>query len=76
MIICSVTGAAALDPKANGKISLIAFIFIISTNALGSAMGIGAVYMFTPGKLQTGNDIKCRPFILLLAIFNAGACLT
>ncbi|WAR28105.1 EAA2-like protein [Mya arenaria] len=43
-------GAAALDPKANGKISLIALVFIISTNALGSAMGIGSVYMFNPGK--------------------------
>ncbi|XP_052782346.1 excitatory amino acid transporter-like [Mya arenaria] len=51
LIGCSVIcGAAALDPKANGKISLIALVFIISTNALGSAMGIGSVYMFNPGK--------------------------
>ncbi|XP_060600908.1 excitatory amino acid transporter-like [Ruditapes philippinarum] len=51
LIACSVIcGAAALDPKANGKISFIAFVFIISTNALGSALGIGSVYMFNPGK--------------------------
>ncbi|XP_053403402.1 excitatory amino acid transporter-like [Mercenaria mercenaria] len=53
LIACSVIcGAAALDPKANGKISLIAFVFIISTNALGSALGIGSVYMFNPGKSE------------------------
>ena len=42
-------GAAALDPKANGKISLIAFIFIISTNGLGSAIGMGATLIFGAG---------------------------
>lgn len=51
LIACSVVcGAAALDPKANGKISLIAFIFIISTNGLGSAIGMGATLMFGAGK--------------------------
>ena len=45
----SYAGAAALDPKANGKISLIAFIFIISTNGLGSAIGMGATLMFGAG---------------------------
>lgn len=50
LIACSVIcGAAALEPKANGKISLFAFIFVISTNAIGSALGIGCVYMFNPG---------------------------
>ncbi|KAL4220033.1 Excitatory amino acid transporter 2 [Mactra antiquata] len=56
LIACSVIcGAASLDPKANGKISLIAFIFIISTNALGSALGIGSVYMFNAGKGEIGQ---------------------
>ncbi|XP_053405000.1 excitatory amino acid transporter-like [Mercenaria mercenaria] len=51
LISCSVIcGTSALDPKANGKISLIAFIFIISTNAFGSALGVGTIYMFNPGK--------------------------
>lgn len=51
LIACSVVcGAAALDPKANGKISLIAFIFIISTNGLGSAIGMGSTLIFGAGK--------------------------
>lgn len=57
LIACSVIcGAAALDPKANGKISLIAFIFVISTNALGSALGIGSVYMLNAGKDEIGEQ--------------------
>ena len=44
-----ITGAAALDPKANGKISLIAFIFIVSTNGLGSAIGLGSTLIFGAG---------------------------
>jgi len=57
LIACSVVGgAAALDPKSNGKISLIALIFVLITNGLGSALGIGAAVLFKPGKTEIMRD--------------------
>ncbi|KAL4220663.1 Solute carrier 1 (high affinity aspartate glutamate transporter) [Mactra antiquata] len=56
LIACSVIcGSAALDPKSNGKISSIAFVFIVSTNALGSLLGVGSVYFFNPGHTSAVN---------------------
>lgn len=50
LIACSVVcGAASLDPKSNGKISMIALVFAVSTNALGSALGVGSAFIFNPG---------------------------
>ena len=38
-----------MDPRANGKISLIAFIYIFLTNLLGALLGVLAYIIFKPG---------------------------
>ncbi|KAK3580085.1 hypothetical protein CHS0354_001219 [Potamilus streckersoni] len=51
LIVCSViSGTASLDPKSNGKISLISLIFIVITNTIGSILGVAAGAVFQPGK--------------------------
>ncbi|KAL3846710.1 hypothetical protein ACJMK2_017677 [Sinanodonta woodiana] len=51
LIVCSViSGTASLDPKSNGKISLVSLIFIVITNTIGSILGVAAGAIFQPGK--------------------------
>ena len=71
-----ITGAAALDPKANGKISLIAFIFIVSTNGLGSAIGLGSTLIFGAGNYLCPIHWKpltayCNSYIALEEVLEA-----
>lgn len=50
LIVSSVTtGTASLDPKANGKISMVSFVFIFLTNMVGAILGILSYVAFKPG---------------------------
>lgn len=56
LIVSSVTtGTASLDPKANGKISIVAFVFIFATNLLGTILGVIAFFTFRPG-VDSGEE--------------------
>lgn len=41
---------AKLDPKENGKISTVAFIYIVLFNILGASIGTAAAVAIGPGK--------------------------
>ncbi|XP_025085147.1 excitatory amino acid transporter-like [Pomacea canaliculata] len=54
LIICSViTGTASLDPKCNGKISVVALTYIVVTNSLACLVGIAVTCAIKPA-LQSG----------------------
>ncbi|KAK6192172.1 hypothetical protein SNE40_003690 [Patella caerulea] len=51
LIICSViAGTASLDPKSNGKISVVALVYIIITNCLPCLVGMGMALIIRPGE--------------------------
>lgn len=51
LIICSViAGTSSLDPKMNGKITLVSFVYIFFTNMFGTILGIVSWLIFQPGK--------------------------
>ncbi|VDN10340.1 unnamed protein product [Dibothriocephalus latus] len=48
---------AKLDPKENGKISLVAFIYIVIANIVGSSIGAACTAAIRPGQLgSTGGE--------------------
>ncbi|XP_069104481.1 excitatory amino acid transporter-like [Argopecten irradians] len=50
LIVSSMISAtASLDPKSNGRISIVAIIFIVSTNTISSVIGIILALIFKPG---------------------------
>lgn len=50
LIVCSViSGSAGLDPKSNGKISAISFVYILLTNILGCVLGVVLCLILKPG---------------------------
>ncbi|KAH3803562.1 excitatory amino acid transporter 2-like isoform X2 [Dreissena polymorpha] len=50
LVVCSViSGTSSLDPKTNGKISMVSFVFIFSNNAIGAILGVLAFIAFKPG---------------------------
>lgn len=50
LIVCSViSSSAALDPKANGKISAVSFAYIIITNILACILGVVLSIIMKPG---------------------------
>uniref|UniRef100_A0A0X3P7C7 Amino acid transporter n=1 Tax=Schistocephalus solidus TaxID=70667 RepID=A0A0X3P7C7_SCHSO len=46
---------ARLDPKENGKISLVAFIYIVIANIIGAAVGAACTAIIAPGSLNSGG---------------------
>ncbi|KAL3846709.1 hypothetical protein ACJMK2_017676 [Sinanodonta woodiana] len=50
LIFCSVVaGTASMDPKSNGKISLVSFTFILSSNILSAVVGLSLALILKPG---------------------------
>ncbi|XP_048730939.2 excitatory amino acid transporter-like [Ostrea edulis] len=50
LLVCSVIhSTASLDPKSNGKISVIAFTYILLTNILGCVIAVALFYVIKPG---------------------------
>ncbi|KAK3580084.1 hypothetical protein CHS0354_001218 [Potamilus streckersoni] len=50
LIFCSVVaGTASMDPKSNGQISLVSFIFILASNVLSAAVGLSLALILKPG---------------------------
>lgn len=50
LLVCSVIhSTASLDPKSNGKISVVAFTYILLTNVLGCLIAIALFYVIQPG---------------------------
>ncbi|XP_052782586.1 excitatory amino acid transporter-like [Mya arenaria] len=50
LIVTSViSGTASLEPRANGKISVVAFTFVFLTNLLGAVLGVLTFLAFKPG---------------------------
>ncbi|XP_041347973.1 excitatory amino acid transporter 1-like [Gigantopelta aegis] len=56
IVCCLISGTASLDPKSNGKISLTAFVYIVSTNALGIAVGVVVGVLIRPGVGTTSAE--------------------
>ncbi|KAK7477592.1 hypothetical protein BaRGS_00031140 [Batillaria attramentaria] len=57
LIVCSViTGTASLDPKANGKISAIAFVYIVATNIIACVVAIFLCLIIKPGVGQRSTS--------------------
>lgn len=44
-----ISGTASLDPKSNGKISGVAFVYIALTNVLGCLLGAALSLAIKPG---------------------------
>uniref|UniRef100_A0A8W8IG80 Amino acid transporter n=1 Tax=Magallana gigas TaxID=29159 RepID=A0A8W8IG80_MAGGI len=50
LLVCSVIhSTASLDPKSNGKISVLTFTYILLTNMLGCLIAIALFYVIKPG---------------------------
>nr|VZI37211.1 unnamed protein product [Spirometra erinaceieuropaei] len=47
---------AKLDPKENGKISLVAFIYIVIANIVGAAVGAACTVIISPGRLKSDQQ--------------------
>ncbi|KAK6194908.1 hypothetical protein SNE40_000441 [Patella caerulea] len=57
LIVCSViSGSATLDPKVNGKISLIALVYILVTHVIACSIGVVLSIVIKPGVGDTIND--------------------
>ncbi|XP_046381640.1 excitatory amino acid transporter-like [Haliotis rufescens] len=57
LIVCSViSGTASLDPKSNGKVSAIAFAFIVATNSLVCIEAIALHFIIQPGAEELSID--------------------
>ncbi|XP_071099647.1 excitatory amino acid transporter-like [Haliotis cracherodii] len=60
LIICSViAGTASLDPKCNGRVSLISLFYIITTNAIPALVSIAITIAIKPGNgvdLTSGSE--------------------
>ncbi|XP_064596701.1 excitatory amino acid transporter 2-like [Liolophura sinensis] len=57
LIVSSViSGTASLNPRSNGKISLIALGYIVATNLLGCIFGIILAVTIKPGNNNNNND--------------------
>ncbi|CAC5415175.1 SLC1A2 [Mytilus coruscus] len=71
LIVCSViSGSAALDPKSNGKISAISFLFIVITNVLAGVFGVALCIIFKPGDgVLMSKDTKETAFVETQDIF-------
>ncbi|KAL5004873.1 hypothetical protein ScPMuIL_018329 [Solemya velum] len=51
LIVCSViSGTASVDAKSNGKISAVAFIYILTTNALSAMVGVLVSLLILPAE--------------------------
>ena len=61
------SGTAGLDPRSNGKIASVAFIYIFITNLLGALIGVLSCLVFKPGNFVHFFIIifKCLSFIIL-----------
>ena len=44
------TGTMSLDPKSNGKVSLVGFTYIFITNTIGALIGLAGAMIAQPGK--------------------------
>ncbi len=51
---------AKLDPKENGKISIVAFIYIVVFNILGSSVGVACSSAIGPGNFAE-KDAASEP---------------
>ena len=51
------SGTASLDPRVNGKMSVIALTFIFTTNVVGAALGVVGFLAFQPGTICTVHFI-------------------
>ncbi|KAK7090118.1 excitatory amino acid transporter 1-like [Littorina saxatilis] len=57
LIVCSViTGTASLDPKANGKISAVAFAYIVITNIIACVVAVVLCLLIKPGEGQLSTS--------------------
>ena len=43
------TGTASLDPKSNGKISMVAILYVVSSNTVGVLVGLIMYFIIKPG---------------------------
>jgi len=60
----SVAGTASLGPQTNGKIGVVAFVFIVLTNMLGAILGVLAFVAFKPGESYRWFTQPCVPQVV------------
>ena len=44
-------GAASMDPKSNGKVSMLALAYVLVTNLFGVLMALALFFSFSIGKI-------------------------
>ncbi|ESO97439.1 hypothetical protein LOTGIDRAFT_187793 [Lottia gigantea] len=73
LIICSViAGTASLDPKSNGKISIVALVYILATNCLPCLVGMAMALIIRPGEgvdVSNGQRVVDQPVMETSDIF-------
>ena len=50
-----VLGAASMDPKSNGKVSILALVYVLVTNMFGVLMALALFFSFNIGE----NSCEC-----------------
>lgn len=59
LIVASIiSGTASLDPKSNGKISMVAILYVVSSNAVGVLVGLIMFFIIKPDKYVDANEHK------------------
>ncbi|KAL8594750.1 hypothetical protein ACOMHN_047469 [Nucella lapillus] len=59
-----ISGTSSLDPRSNGRISVVALAWIVSTNILACLLGVLLSVTIRPGegKGATDNSVVTSPF--------------
>ena len=52
------SGTASLDPKSNGKISMVAILYVVSSNTVGVLVGLIMYFIVKPGNIQMNLFMK------------------
>ncbi|XP_064635486.1 excitatory amino acid transporter-like [Lineus longissimus] len=57
IVSCVIAGTASMDPKSNGKISLLSFLYIVMTNIISCALGVTLCLLIKPGSGVVTNEL-------------------
>ena len=57
------SGTASLDPKSNGKISMVAILYVVSSNTVGVLVGLIMYFIVKPGDIHMSLYIYVNDWI-------------
>ena len=65
-------GAASMDPKSNGKVSMLALAYVLVTNLFGVLMALALFFSFSIGKIYylSNFSIKLQAILTLVCTLN------